>query len=33
MERIKHSTAYPLHRSAFRERGYPGERPGEEEGE
>jgi Lrp/AsnC family transcriptional regulator len=33
MERIKHSTAYPLHRSAFRERGYPGERPGESTGE
>jgi Lrp/AsnC family transcriptional regulator len=33
MERIKHSTAYPLHRSAFRERGYAGERPSEGEGE
>jgi Lrp/AsnC family transcriptional regulator len=26
MERIKHTTAYPLHRSAFRERGQAGEK-------
>jgi Lrp/AsnC family transcriptional regulator len=31
MEQIKHSTAYPLHRSAFRERGYQGERQVENE--
>jgi Lrp/AsnC family transcriptional regulator len=29
MERIKHTTAYPLNRSAFRDRGQPGERPEE----
>jgi Lrp/AsnC family transcriptional regulator len=29
MEQIKQTTAYPLHRSAFRERGSPGERNGE----
>jgi Lrp/AsnC family transcriptional regulator len=31
MEQIKYSTAYPLHRSAFRERGYQGERQVENE--
>jgi len=33
MERIKHTTAYPLQRSAFRDRGQPGERTGDVEEE